>query len=165
MPDILADIDISNASGWRATTAPAVTLQNSSGDELPVVTEQFGPGRYRARSASAATGLLRLAVTADATATSKFFLRQGSAERTGLGLSDSIAALQQAGLLRPWPARGVDALLAPHSAGQPVERSWLVLALCLYLAALLVDSRGIWHALWRAWRPAALANRQHRNRQ
>jgi hypothetical protein len=158
MPDILADIDISNASGWRATTAPAVTLQNASGDELPVVTEQFGPGRYRARS-------LRLAVNADSTATSKFFLRLGSAERPGLGLSDSVAALQQAGLLRPWPARGADALLAPRSAGQPVERSWLVLALCLYLAALLVDGRGIWHALWRAWRPAAPANRQHRNRQ
>lgn len=162
MPDILADIDISNASGWRDTTAPAVTLQNASGDELPVVTEQFGPGRYRARSASTATGLLRLAVSADSTATSRFFLRQGSAERPGLGLSDSIAALQQAGLLRPWPTRGVDALLAPRTAGQRVERAWLVLALCLYLAALLVDSRGIWRALWRAWRPAA--TRPHRGR-
>jgi hypothetical protein len=164
-PDIAADIDVSEASGWRDTTMPAVTLQNSAGDDLPVVTEKTGPGRYRARSASTATGLLRLAVTIDSTTASKSFLRHASAERPGLGLGDSIAALQQAGLLRPWPDGGVAALPARRGPAQPIARPWLVSALCLYLAALLVDSRGIWRSLWRAWRPAAAANKRGPRRQ
>ena len=163
-PDILADIDISNASGWRDTTPPDVNLQNSSGDDLPLATEKYGPGRYRTRATTTATGLLRLTVTADSSTRRVFFLRTAAAERQGLGLSNSIAALQQAGLLRLWPSRGVAALLTPRTAGQPIERTWLVLALCLYLAALLVDSRGVWRALWHAWRTAvARPNRGGRN--
>lgn len=152
-PDIVADIDVSDASGWKDAAATIVTLQNSAGDDLPVVIEKTGPGRYRARSVSAATGLLRLAVSAGSTTATRSFVRHGSAERPGLGVDDSIAELQQAGLLRPWPARGVEALLARRGSAQPIARFWLLSALCLYLAALLVDSRGIWRSLWRAWRP------------
>jgi hypothetical protein len=159
-PDIVADIDVSDASGWTDAAAIAATLQNSDGEDLPVVTENTGPGRYRARSASTASGLLRLTVTADSATASKSFLRHGSSERPGLGIGDSIVELQQAGLLRPWPARGVAALPARRGPAQPIARSWLVSALCLYLAALLVDSRGIWRSLWRAWLPAPAANKR-----
>ncbi len=147
MPDIVVDIDISNESEWRDTTMPAVTLQNSSGDELPVTLEKYAPGRFRMRATTKTTGLLKLTVTAAATTKNVFFLRNDFAEHGGRGVSQSMTALQQAGLLQPWPVTGVDALLAPRHATQPIERSWLALALCLYLTALLVDSRGVWRAL------------------
>ena len=147
------------ATGRPAVAAVDLTVDTPTLPQQPVSAALAAPGRWQATLPDAGPGLYSFVWSTPFGTLRQLHLRRPRAEHAAWGTSPALDAWRSAGLLSDW-APGSPARAGDGGRGiRPPDRSWMVLALLLFLAGVLLDrtrpsGRGLRDAL-RRWRTRA----------
>lgn len=147
------EVDSAHDARWQSDDAPSVTVIDPLGRRSEVTAAPGGPGRFLARVPATESGIYRIAARAGEVTRQGAHLRHAASETASRGVSAQLGIWQQQGLIRAWPEAGPEALARTRSTGEHGEPAralthWLAAALAAFLAAVLIDCRGVLASTW-----------------
>lgn len=144
---MIVEVDVAHGGTWQSGTPPRLTVVDPLGRRSEARLSRGGPGRFVASLSATESGIYRVAAVSGTALRQHAHLRREPGEADGRGVNPRLDRWRERGWIRPWPAGGAAALARPleaQASGLSVTRPvWLAVALMAFLAAVLVDCRGV----------------------
>ena len=115
----------------------SITVDTPVSQGQLLTTDPVAPGRLRATLPNAGPGLYTFVVSDPRGIRRHLHLRRERAENEAWGINPALDTWVASGVVSRWQAS--DFARHREGVGRPVDRSWIVLALALFLSGVAVD--------------------------
>ena len=151
------DAEVGSGTGRSDAAGVSIAVDTPVSQGQKLTTDAVAPGRLRATLPNAGPGLYTFVVSDSSGIRRHLHLRRDRAENQAWGINPALDAWVASGVVSRWHAN----FFARHrdDAGRPVDRSWIALALALFLSGVAVDrtrlDKGAIGQAVRRWRARA----------
>ena len=131
------DAEVRFGLGPNDVAGVSITVDTPVSQGQLLTTETVAPGRLRAMLPNAGPGLYTFVVSDPRGIRRHLHLRRERAENEAWGINPALDTWVASGVVSRWQAS--DFARHREGVGRPVDRSWIVLALALFLSGVAVD--------------------------
>jgi len=131
------DAEVRSGLGPNDAAGVSITVDTPASQGQLLTTEAVAPGRLRATLPNAGPGLYTFVVSDPRGIRRHLHLRRDRAEHEAWGINPALDTWLASGVVSRWQSS--DFARHREGVGRPVDRSWIVLALALFLSGVAVD--------------------------